>query len=148
MQQTERSTAMNGAAHNNGQPAWAISPWNCTGIEEAPIFSVPPRVSDCTLRDGEQMAGVVFTREDKVEIARQLDALGIDDLEVGTPAVSDEDCLAASDIAGLGLRATITALARAIPADIDLLVRCGVAGARISQPISARQRDAKTHWDE
>jgi isopropylmalate/homocitrate/citramalate synthase len=148
MAQTERSTLMNDAAQNNGQPAWAVSPWNRAGIEAAPIFSVPPRVSDCTLRDGEQMAGVVFTRQDKVEIARQLDALGIDDLEVGTPAVSDEDRLAAEDIAGLGLRATITALARAIPADVDLLVQCGVAGARISQPISARQRDAKTHWDD
>ena len=73
------------------QPAWVISPWNRTGIEDLKLFSTPPLISDCTLRDGEQMAGVVFTRDDKVEIARQLDGLGIHDIEVGTPAVSDED---------------------------------------------------------
>ncbi len=137
---------MSNTPNTDDQPAWVISPWNRTGIEGSGLFSTPPLISDCTLRDGEQMAGVVFTRDDKVEIARQLDALGVHDLEVGTPAVSDEDRQAAEAIAGLGLHAMITALARAIPADIDLLVRCGVAGARISQPISARQRDAKTHW--
>jgi isopropylmalate/homocitrate/citramalate synthase len=132
----------------NGQPEWVISPWNRSGIEGLSLFSTPPLISDCTLRDGEQMAGVVFTRDDKVAIARQLDRLGIHDIEVGTPAVSAEDRQAAEAIAGLGLHAMITALARAIPADIDLLARCGVAAARISQPISARQRDAKTHWDD
>jgi isopropylmalate/homocitrate/citramalate synthase len=125
-----------------------ISPWNREGLEAAPMFATPPVISDCTLRDGEQMAGVVFTRDDKVEIARQLDALGVRDIEVGTPAVSDEDRQATETIAASGLRASISALARALPADIDLLVQCGVAGARISQPISARQRDAKTHWDD
>jgi isopropylmalate/homocitrate/citramalate synthase len=132
----------------NHEPAWVISPWNRSGVEALPLFSTPPLISDCTLRDGEQMAGVVFTRDDKVEIARQLDALGVHDIEVGTPAVSDDDRQAAEMIAGSGLRASISALARAIPADIDLLASCGVSGARISQPISARQRDAKTHWDD
>jgi isopropylmalate/homocitrate/citramalate synthase len=130
------------------QPTWVISPWNRSGVEAAPMFTTPPVISDCTLRDGEQMAGVVFTRDDKVELARQLDTLGVRDIEVGTPAVSDEDRQAAETIAGSGLRANISALARALPADIDLLVACGVSGARISQPISARQRDAKTHWDD
>ena len=67
------------------QPAWVISPWNRSGIEGSSLFTTPPLISDCTLRDGEQMAGVVFTRDDKVEIARQLDTLGIHDIEVGTP---------------------------------------------------------------
>ncbi len=138
----------NSTSGGSGHEQWVTSPWNREGIEDTPIFSKPPLISDCTLRDGEQMAGVVFTKEDKVEIAKRLDAIGVHDLEIGTPASSDEDRLAAEAIAGLGLKANITALARAMRADIDLLVRCGVAGARISQPISLRQRDAKTHWDD
>jgi isopropylmalate/homocitrate/citramalate synthase len=126
-------------------PGWVVSGLNRTGIEDSAIFRRPPRVADCTLRDGEQQAGLVFSREDKVEIAKRLDALGVHDLEVGTPAVSEDDRQAIADIAALGLRAQISALARADRRDVDLVADCGATGVRISLPISPRQREAKLH---
>ena len=139
---------MNGAVSASGKPLWMVSPWNRTGIEHSPMFAKPPVVSDCTLRDGEQQAGVVFNRQDKVHLAKRLDAIGVRDLEVGTPAVSEEDRLAIEEIAGLKLKATTSALARSMKQDIDLVKACGVDGVRISQPISPIQRDAKLHLDD
>ena len=55
-------------------------------------------ISDCTLRDGEQQAGVVLDRAAKVEIARALDGLGIYEIEAGTVASSEEDRLAMTDM--------------------------------------------------
>jgi isopropylmalate/homocitrate/citramalate synthase len=132
----------------SGSPLWMVSPWNRNGIENSPMFTKAPIVSDCTLRDGEQQAGVVFNRQDKVHLARRLDAMGVRDLEVGTPAVSEEDRLAIEEIASLRLKATTSALARAMRQDIDLVKACGVDGVRISQPISPIQRDAKLHLDD
>jgi isopropylmalate/homocitrate/citramalate synthase len=139
---------MSNAGADAGRPLWMVSPWNRTGIEDAPMFARPPIISDCTLRDGEQQAGVVFNRQDKVHLAQELDALGVRDIEVGTPAVSEEDRLAIEEIASLTLKATTSALARSMRQDIDLVKACGVDGVRISQPISPIQRDAKLHLDD
>ena len=56
-------------------------------------FSLPSKVQfhDATLRDGEQTPGVVFRKHEKVEIAKKLSELGVDRIEAGMPAVSDED---------------------------------------------------------
>ena len=120
-----------------------VSPWNRQGIEGSPAFSDPPKVADCTLRDGEQQAGLVFSKDDKIAIAKRLDSVGVHELEIGTPAVSAEDREAIEQIASLGLHASLSALARARKDDIDLVARCGVQGVRISLPIGERQRRAK-----
>ena len=60
---------------------------------------------DTTLRDGEQTVGVVLSPEDKLEIARALDAAGVDRIEAGFPRVSDDDWHAVELISGAGLRA-------------------------------------------
>lgn len=108
-------------------------------VREGMNFHPDITIADCTLRDGEQQAGIVFTKEDKVEIALQLDRLGVHEIEVGTPAVSREDLEAAEAIAGSRLRAKITALARAKTGDIDCLEDIGVWGALISLPIGEMQ---------
>src|SRR3982074_3988233 len=65
-----------------------VSPWNFSDEE------LPPRplvIHDTTLRDGEQQAGVVFTPAEKLRIATALDAAGINRIEAGMVAVSDDD---------------------------------------------------------
>lgn len=131
-----------------GPQEWAVSPFNTEGLPGGGAFAVPPRISDCTLRDGEQQAGLVFSRQSKVAIAAMLDEIGVHDIEVGTPAVSEDDRAAVEEIAASGLRATISALARATEADIDLVAGTGADAVRISFPISSRQRAAKLHVDD
>lgn len=147
-----RTDAPEGGAPVTVPPAepgrWAVSPFNTEGITSTGAFAAPPRISDCTLRDGEQQAGLVFSRQSKVAIAAMLDEIGVHDLEVGTPAVSEDDRAAIEEIAASGLQATISALARATKADIELVASTGADAVRISFPISARQRAAKLHVND
>jgi len=113
-------------------------------------YNFSPRLSlvDCTLRDGEQQAGVVFTKNDKLEIAKKLDEIGVPEIEIGMPASSDEDAEAAYEIVKAGLNANIIALARPNKEDIDFLANSGIWGATISIPIGDLQREFKLGWDD
>jgi homocitrate synthase NifV len=53
---------------------------------------------DTTLRDGEQTAGVVFAKREKIQIAKMLDQLGVDQLEVGIPVMGGEEQEAIKEI--------------------------------------------------
>jgi isopropylmalate/homocitrate/citramalate synthase len=97
---------------------------------------------DTTLRDGEQTVGVVLDPEQKLEIARLLDALGIDRIEAGFPRVSQDDWRAVELIAGAGLRAEVWGFSRAVPADLEALVELGVPASVIESPISDLKLDA------
>lgn len=101
------------------------------------------RVADCTLRDGEQQAGIVLNSDDKVAIARSLDALGVYEIEAGTVASSEEDRAAIGRIVQAGLTARISVLCRGINADIDLAHDVGVWGVRLSFPVSDIEREYK-----
>ena len=76
-------------------------------------------VFDTTLRDGEQSAGVAFTLEEKLEIAKQLERLGVDVIEAGFPCASAGDFEAVAAIAREVRGASICGLARAVRSDID-----------------------------
>ena len=76
-------------------------------------------IFDTTLRDGEQSAGIGLTTEEKLEIARQLDRLGVDIIEAGFAASSPGDFQAVQTIAREIRRPIITSLARCHPDDID-----------------------------
>lgn len=116
---------------------WFISPW-CYLPEATAGYAFRPdiQIHDVTLRDGEQQTAVVFRREEKVAIARKLDALGIHRIEAGMPAVSDQDRAAISDIAALGLKAEIYGFARCIPSEIKVIKECGCSGVVIEIPAS------------
>ena len=70
------------------------------------------RIFDTTLRDGEQTPGVSLTTEEKLEIARQLDKVGVDSIESGTPISSEGEKRATKEISKAGLSAEVCALAR------------------------------------
>src|SRR6516164_9868561 len=93
---------------------------------------------DTTLRDGEQTVGVVLSPEEKLEIARLLDGLGIQRIEAGFPRVSEDDRRAVELIAGAGLSAEVWGFSRAVPADLEL----GVEASVIESPISDLKLDA------
>jgi isopropylmalate/homocitrate/citramalate synthase len=91
---------------------------------------------DTTLRDGEQTVGVVLDPEQKLEIARLLDDLGVDRIEAGFPRVSRDDWDAVKLLSEAGLRAQIWGFSRAVPADLEALVELGVPASVIESPIS------------
>jgi isopropylmalate/homocitrate/citramalate synthase len=91
---------------------------------------------DTTLRDGEQTVGVVLDPEQKLEIARLLDELGVDRIEAGFPRVSQDDWDAVKLISEAGLRAQVWGFSRAVPADLEALVELGVPASVIESPIS------------
>ena len=76
-------------------------------------------IFDTTLRDGEQSAGIGLTLDEKMEIARQLERLGVDIIEAGFAASSPGDFDAVSAIAREVRTPTIASLARCVPGDID-----------------------------
>src|SRR5215813_1756557 len=97
---------------------------------------------DTTLRDGEQTVGVVLTPEDKLELARGLDALGIERIESGFPRVSEDDWRAVELIRDAGLNAEIWGFSRAVQADVDAIVELGLKATVIESPLSDLKLDA------
>lgn len=76
-------------------------------------------IFDTTLRDGEQSPGCSMSLHEKVSFARQLERLGVDIIEAGFPASSDEDFEAVRAVAGEIKNARVVAFARAISGDIE-----------------------------
>ncbi|MCK4458219.1 MAG: homoaconitate hydratase, partial [Methanosarcinales archaeon] len=64
-------------------------------------------ICDVTLRDGEQAAGIAFTEQEKIDIARKLDDVGVEIIEAGFPVVSKEELTTIRNITKLGLNARI-----------------------------------------
>ncbi len=76
-------------------------------------------IFDTTLRDGEQSPGVALTASDKVEIAQQLERLGVDIIEAGFPLTSPGDLEAVATVARKVREPVIAALAHANPEAVD-----------------------------
>ncbi|MEJ2519944.1 MAG: homocitrate synthase [Desulfuromonadales bacterium] len=93
-------------------------------------------IDDTTLRDGEQTAGVVFSREEKIAIARLLDAIGVGELECGIPTMGREEQASIKALVDLGLNARLITWNRAVVADIQASIDCGVGAVDISLSVS------------
>jgi len=76
-------------------------------------------IFDTTLRDGEQSPGFSMNHEEKIKMAKQLEALGVDIIEAGFPISSEGDYLAAKEISRIIKKCAVAALARAKKDDID-----------------------------
>ncbi|MFN3698717.1 MAG: homocitrate synthase, partial [Dictyoglomus sp.] len=90
------------------------------------------KIVDTTLRDGEQTAGVVFSKAEKLQIARMLDDLGIHQIEAGIPVMGGDEEEAIKAIVKAGLKASIMGWNRAVISDIEASLRCGVDAVAIS----------------
>jgi isopropylmalate/homocitrate/citramalate synthase len=111
-------------------------------LNEPYAFEAQVGFYDTTLRDGEQTVGVVLSPEDKVELARGLDDLGIERIEAGFPRVSDDDWRAVELIRDAGLKAEVWGFSRAVEADVKALVELGVEASVIESPISDLKLEA------
>jgi 2-isopropylmalate synthase len=97
------------------------------------------RILDTTLRDGEQTPGVSLTAEDKIEIAQQLNKLGVDIIEAGFPSSSEGERKVVKEIAKLGLNSKICGLSRCTKKDIDAALACDVDIVHVFIPTSPVQ---------
>jgi isopropylmalate/homocitrate/citramalate synthase len=126
---------------------WFTSPWNHDPDVRGQLRFPPSiRIHDATLRDGEQQAGVVFTKDDKVRIAEALAEAGVHRIEAGLPAVSPADEAAIKEIVRRDLPSEIYAFSRCIIDDVKRAVDCGVAGVALEIPSSRHLIELGYRW--
>ena len=97
-------------------------------------------IFDTTLRDGEQTPGVSLTSTQKLEIAHQLDKLGVDIIEAGFPISSEGDKESVKSISNAGLDLEVCGLARVLKKDIDACFDSDVGLVHTFVPTSEVQR--------
>jgi len=93
-------------------------------------------ILDTTLRDGEQTPGVDFTMDEKLEIATMLDKAGVGVIEVGTPAMGQEEIQIIKKINDLGLKCELITWNRLSKSDIDSSIKTGIKNVHIGVPVS------------
>ena len=98
--------------------------------------TIIPYLIDTTLRDGEQAPGVVFSFSEKLEIARKLDELGIPELEIGTPAMGENEQNDIRCLTNQGFSFESTCWCRATINDLEAALKCGATRVNLSFPVS------------
>ncbi|MBP2144157.1 D-citramalate synthase [Methanococcus voltae] len=93
-------------------------------------------VFDTTLRDGEQTPSISITPSNKLEIAMELDKLGVNIIEAGSPITSKGEREAIKQIVNQKLNAEICSFVRSLPLDIDKALECNVDSVHIVIPTS------------
>ncbi len=104
-------------------------------------------IDDTTLRDGEQTAGVVFSLREKLAIARLLDAIGVQEIECGIPAMGEEERAGIRALVDLGLSARLITWNRALIPEIQASIDCGITAVDISLSVSEQMIAKKLKKD-
>jgi len=116
---------------------WFVSPWNFEDVVTKNLnFAKKIKIHDVSLRDGEQQAGLIFNKDQKVAIAEKLAEVGVHRIEAGMPAVSDQDKSAIEEIVKRNLGPEIFAFARCMKEDIKKAADTGVTGVIVEIPSS------------
>lgn len=102
-------------------------------------------ILDTTLREGEQTPYVNFTVDEKIQIAKMLDCIGVEMIEAGDPSVSPNVAKAIEKIASLGLHAEVVAHSIASRPSIDRAKACGANRVAIFYATSQIHLDTKLH---
>ncbi len=129
---------------------WFTSPWNFDADVRAEMkFDPRPRLHDVTLRDGEQQAGIVFSKDDKIRIAEGLAEVGIHRLEAGMPVVSKSDEQAIREIVRRLEKSNtqVFSFARCMVEDVKRSVDTGVKGIVMEVPSSTHIIERAYRWD-
>ncbi len=95
-------------------------------MDSLDIGPIDIEICDVTLRDGEQTPGVAFTKEEKIDLASELNNIGIEVIEAGFPVVSSSEKDTVKAISNMGLDAKICCLSRSITTDVDAALDCDV----------------------
>ncbi|RJS96578.1 alpha-isopropylmalate synthase regulatory domain-containing protein [Halococcus sp. IIIV-5B] len=111
--------------------------------ETTPLSDTDAQFLDTTLRDGEQAPGVSLSPDQKVEIARKLDATGVSVIEAGSACTGAGERETISRVAQSNPDARVTSFCRGIRSDIDLALDCGVDGVNLVVPASERHIERK-----
>lgn len=139
--------------HNNSATPWKTekwytSPWNFIPEVRANMqFSPNIQFHDVSLRDGEQQAGLIFNKEQKVVIAEKLAELGIQRIEAGMPVVSEQDAEAIKEIISRNLGPQIFAFARCMKEDVKRSVDIGVKNIVMEVPASDHILKYAYRWE-
>lgn len=113
------------------------------------MSNLPVYITDTTLRDGEQAPGVVFSLDEKIKIAEVLDEIGINEVEIGTPTISEQEVNDLRTIVEQGFNFRSSCWCRAKNEDIDMALDTGATSVNISFPTSDLQLkplEKKRHW--
>ncbi|MDY0027875.1 MAG: homocitrate synthase family protein [Candidatus Humimicrobiaceae bacterium] len=89
-------------------------------------------IIDTTLRNGEQTAGVVFSKHEKIRIARMLDEIGIPEIEIGTPALGVTERNKLKEILKDDFNSKLFVYCEAEPVNIEYAVECGAENVIIN----------------
>jgi isopropylmalate/homocitrate/citramalate synthase len=116
---------------------WFTSPWNfIEDVRKGQEFASKIKLHDVSLRDGEQQAGLIFNKDQKIALAEKLAEVGIHRIEAGMPAVSKQDEEAIREIVKRDLGPEIFAFARCMKEDVKKAADTGVTGIVVEIPSS------------
>ena len=101
------------------------------------------KICDTTLRDGEQAAGVVFTFSERQKILEMMAKSGVDQAEVGIPAMGEDEVKDLRKLAQLNYPIVLSTWNRAVREDLNKAYQTGIKRAHVSIPTSPVQMKAK-----